>query len=251
MNYLKIYNKLIEKAKNRVILNGYKEKHHIIPKCINGDNSQYNLIYLTAKEHYIAHHLLVKIYPENSSLFFAFNAMVGWKSNNTIKRYKPKLSAKEYEMLKIKRAKLISEKMKGRKLSEKTKEKLRKINLGKTISDATKNKISNANKNIKHTKEWNNKISKKLKNHKKSEEHCKKISETKKNQHICYTKERKALCALKDGNNPSAKMCIYNGKEYSCIKLALIDYATENNITYCAARHKYARNKLNNILELI
>lgn len=251
MNYLKIYNNLIEKAKNRVILNGYKEKHHIIPKYINGDNSQSNLINLTAKEHYIAHHLLIKIYPENSSLFFAFNAMVGWKSNNTIKRYKPKLSAKEYEFLKIKRSKLISEKMKGRKLSEETKEKLRKINLGKTISDEVKKKLSFSNKKIKHTEEWNKKISKKLKNYKKSEEHCKKISETKKNQHIRYSEERKALCASKNGNNPSAKKCIYNGKEYECIKLALIDYANENNITYCAAKHKYVRNKLNNILVLI
>jgi hypothetical protein len=40
MNYQKIYNQIIERAQNR-ILEGYVEKHHIIPKCLGGlDNKE-------------------------------------------------------------------------------------------------------------------------------------------------------------------------------------------------------------------
>lgn len=61
MNYLKIYNSLIEKRKlNKPT--GYTEIHHIIPKCVGGTNEKSNLIKLTAKEHFICHLLLTKIY---------------------------------------------------------------------------------------------------------------------------------------------------------------------------------------------
>lgn len=36
MNYLKIYNDLINSAKIKNTNNQYYEKHHIIPKCIRG-----------------------------------------------------------------------------------------------------------------------------------------------------------------------------------------------------------------------
>ena len=35
MNYQKIYNQIIERAKTRQ-LEGYKEKHHILPRCMGG-----------------------------------------------------------------------------------------------------------------------------------------------------------------------------------------------------------------------
>lgn len=37
------------------------ELHHILPRALNGNNTQYNLVYLTVREHYIAHLLLWKI----------------------------------------------------------------------------------------------------------------------------------------------------------------------------------------------
>ena len=52
MNYQKIYNQIIERAKNRQ-LEGYKEKHHIIPRCLNGNNDKENLVKLTAREHFL------------------------------------------------------------------------------------------------------------------------------------------------------------------------------------------------------
>lgn len=70
MNYLKHYGSLIERAKNRV-MGGYSEKHHIIPKCLGGSDEKENLVILTAREHYVAHQLLVKIYPGNRKLAYA------------------------------------------------------------------------------------------------------------------------------------------------------------------------------------
>ena len=57
MNYTNLYDKLIEKAKIREINNklvGYKEIHHIIPKCLGGTDDKDNLVELTAREHFIA-----------------------------------------------------------------------------------------------------------------------------------------------------------------------------------------------------
>ena len=70
MNYFNIYEKLINRAKDRKILD-YTEKHHIIPRCMNGTDDKENLVDLTAREHFIAHLLLLKIYPKQYSLIKA------------------------------------------------------------------------------------------------------------------------------------------------------------------------------------
>lgn len=70
MDYLKIYNSIIEKAR-RENKDGYLENHHIIPKCIGGTNSKENIVPLTLRQHYICHKLLLKIYPEEKSLKIA------------------------------------------------------------------------------------------------------------------------------------------------------------------------------------
>ena len=87
MDYLKIYENLMERSRNRT-LHEYKEKHHIIPKCLGGNDNIDNLVSLTPEEHYIAHLLLVKIYPKNSKLIFAANMMANRnnKSYGWIKR---------------------------------------------------------------------------------------------------------------------------------------------------------------------
>lgn len=60
MNYLKAYCNLIRKAEKRTPPEGYTEKHHTFPKSIFGKNNR--IVVLTAREHYIAHVLLEKIY---------------------------------------------------------------------------------------------------------------------------------------------------------------------------------------------
>ena len=74
MNYHTHYNQLIAKARSRSIT-GYYELHHVIPRCLGGDDSPLNLIRLTPEEHYTAHLLLVKMYPRNRRLVYAANMM--------------------------------------------------------------------------------------------------------------------------------------------------------------------------------
>lgn len=68
MNYSKHYDNLISRAKARV-LDGYKERHHVVPKCMGGDNSPKNLVDLTPEEHFLAHQLLVRMHPENKNWY--------------------------------------------------------------------------------------------------------------------------------------------------------------------------------------
>ncbi len=76
MDYTKQYNLLISKAKNRSILKTeYKEKHHIIPKALGGNNDKENLVELFVEEHYTAHLLLAKIH--GGSMWFAVQMMGG------------------------------------------------------------------------------------------------------------------------------------------------------------------------------
>ncbi len=84
MNYQRIYNNLITRAKART-LTGYKEIHHIIPRCLGGSDDSSNLVELTPEEHYTCHQLLVKMYPDNdkllnAALFMTANGM-GQRSN--------------------------------------------------------------------------------------------------------------------------------------------------------------------------
>ena len=68
MDYKKIYESLISNAKERETIDGYYEIHHIIPKSVGGSNTDDNLVKLTLREHYFAHELLVKVYPESEEL---------------------------------------------------------------------------------------------------------------------------------------------------------------------------------------
>lgn len=58
--YIKWYLKLIRNALSRSALTCYYENHHIFPKSIFGQNSF--IVALTAREHFIAHLLLYKIF---------------------------------------------------------------------------------------------------------------------------------------------------------------------------------------------
>lgn len=58
--YSQIYYSIIERAKSRLI-DGYTEKHHIIPKSMGGSDESSNLVDLTAREHFICHLLLPKM----------------------------------------------------------------------------------------------------------------------------------------------------------------------------------------------
>ena len=171
MDYLRIYNGLIEKRKREVLAEencDYFEIHHIKPRSIYPDlvNDKENLIALTPKEHYFAHHLLKEIYKkqygdDSDEYWKLFNAF--WLMSHA-KRY-TFISAQRYEALrkeindfwsdnnKTKEIRLKMSKAKkgkpspkkGIPLSEEHKEKLRLINLGKKHSPETIEKIRQAN----------------------------------------------------------------------------------------------------------
>jgi hypothetical protein len=68
--YLKWYNELCLSRKNmdrKKSCGIYYESHHITPKWMGGDNSERNLVLLTAREHYIAHYLLFIHYKDKPS----------------------------------------------------------------------------------------------------------------------------------------------------------------------------------------
>lgn len=100
MNYQKIYNDIITNAKNsnRIKHSGiYYEEHHIIPQCMNGNDNSDNLVLLTAREHFICHMLLCRIYPKNGKIGYAAFAMTQ-RTNNHERDYK--ISARQYDEIK-------------------------------------------------------------------------------------------------------------------------------------------------------
>ncbi|MGL4353008.1 MAG: HNH endonuclease signature motif containing protein [Aeromonas popoffii] len=78
------------------------EKHHIIPKCLGGPDSDSNLAKLTPRQHYIAHAMLAKIYPKNLRIQQAFWIMIHGTDKHK-RHYKSTL----YELLKKRRSELM------------------------------------------------------------------------------------------------------------------------------------------------
>lgn len=75
MNYQRIHDQIIDHAKTRTLGKEiYTEKHHIIPKSMNGMDVKENLVRLTAREHYLIHWLLYMIY-RTLPMAYAWHAM--------------------------------------------------------------------------------------------------------------------------------------------------------------------------------
>ncbi len=118
MNYQKIYNDLIAKRKEFPYIDGYSERHHILPRSLGGSDDKDNLVRLSAKEHYIAHLLLCKIYENDKPKFYkmikAF-VMMSASPNGDNTRY---FNAKTYQYYKEDFAKIMSESQQGDKNSQ-------------------------------------------------------------------------------------------------------------------------------------
>jgi len=170
MNYQRIHDEIIENARlsspighkhnNKTM--GYKELHHIFPRCLALDKKNKlldipsNLIYLTARQHFIIHHLLTKIHPNNKKIFYAFHMMF---NGNTINGRNldlgwNKLTNKKYEHFRIRfynlpiseeTRKLMSLAQHGKITSLETRIKISNKLTGRTISNETRNKLSISN----------------------------------------------------------------------------------------------------------
>lgn len=135
MNYKKIYECLIESRRNLGRFKGddnYYEKHHILPKCFGGTNESENLVLLTAREHFVAHLLLVEMYEgrNKSKMCCAL-----WKMSTGNKYQKRKLTSKQYALVK----RLLSDSMKGKN--------------SPMHSPGAREKRSKAQKGVKHSEE--------------------------------------------------------------------------------------------------
>jgi len=115
MDYKKVYDQIIEKARPRgldkKVLQGYHEIHHILPVCMGGKDLPSNLVALTAREHFVCHMLLWKIYPDNKSITVAAKMMANRFSGFT-------RTSKIYERLRIEWSAILSYKASQRKEGE-------------------------------------------------------------------------------------------------------------------------------------
>ncbi len=104
--YSKWYFNIITAAQNRTLVNVYTEKHHIIPKSLNGNNKLENLVMLTAREHFICHWLLTKMVDNKKhkyQMWNAFSCML-YRKNEYQDRYK--INSKTFENIKKEGAKI-------------------------------------------------------------------------------------------------------------------------------------------------
>jgi hypothetical protein len=165
------HDNIIANGKNRV-LDCYKEKHHILPKSLGGNNKRSNLVELTAREHFMVHMLLCKFTQgkEKHKMLYAFHAMKYIKSKG--RDYKINSRIAENLILQLKhseKTKLkMSESKKGNKNalgfkhSKETKLKMSKAqmgnkkaignknNLGRKFSEDTKKQMSKSKMGNKH-----------------------------------------------------------------------------------------------------
>lgn len=170
MNKYKIwYNSITENAKNRT-LDCYNEQHHVIPRSLGGTDDKDNLVNLTAREHFICHWLLTKLYTGESraKMIYALNGMK--RNSQHTQRYETKITSRVYENLKKEFSKVHSEAMKGRDpwnkgipATEEQKQKNRKAALGKKMSPESIAKGVAKRTGLKRTQEQKDKISKALK----------------------------------------------------------------------------------------
>lgn len=131
MDYLKIYDSLINDAKTNPQLETYKELHHIVPRCLGGSNEKDNLVYLTARQHFIAHWLLYKIYG-GSKLANAWYAMCRVGHGQGARR----VNSAYYKYAKETRSRYLSEESLG----------IKNHFFGKKHSIESRNKMSNTHK---------------------------------------------------------------------------------------------------------
>ncbi len=109
------YRTFILTRKRRVLSEHfYTERHHILPRSFGGSNHKDNLIFLTAREHFIAHLILWKAFRE--SMTTAFMMMCTVHSSNQ-QRY-INLTSRQYEVLKEDYALKVSKRFKGKKRPE-------------------------------------------------------------------------------------------------------------------------------------
>lgn len=151
MNYEHLYDDIIQRGCGRPLdPSVYYEKHHIIPKSFGGSNDVQNLVWLTAKEHFVAHHLLWKFSKGQNKIkaMHAFFAMCFLQRPGIQQRIK--ISSRIFEH--VRREYAASKK--GIAFSPEHRQKLSEAKQGKHQSDQTNSKrsvtLQGQNKSLTH-----------------------------------------------------------------------------------------------------
>ena len=143
MDYQKIYNQIIKRAKEETNIRlerkksgEYFEGHHILARCLGGEGKanhwkHENIVGLTAREHFLCHWLLVRIHPTNNKLAHAFWMMCSWK-----REYQNRVvpNSRIYEEAKSVIAKIVSRRFKNTHLTQERKDNLSFKNKGQKRS---------------------------------------------------------------------------------------------------------------------
>ena len=107
------YQNITDRARSRT-LEGYVERHHVIPRSLGGTDDTNNLVCLTAREHFVCHWLLTKIYT-GEARYKMINAMYIMRAEGPYqKRYESKITSRVYNTLREEYSKYISNLNKGR-----------------------------------------------------------------------------------------------------------------------------------------
>jgi len=124
MNHKRIYDSIINSARNRTI-DDYTENHHIIPKSVGGSNKKDNIVKLTTREHFICHLLLSKIYG-GKLIYAAWMMSVHCRGDR-----REKYTSKDYAWLKKKKVEQTKIDFLGHKVTQETKDKISKSLIGR------------------------------------------------------------------------------------------------------------------------
>lgn len=144
-----------KRMSNPVPNDEYGERHHIVPRSEGGTDDNENLVRLTAREHYIAHLLLAKIYND----FKMYSAVLYMQCRSNSHQRDYKFNSRLYEQMRKKFAIYISENNKGntawnkgKKMSEIARQHMREAQLKRPpTSQQTKLKMSTVRKGKKYS----------------------------------------------------------------------------------------------------
>ena len=228
------YDRLVARARGREKIKGVHERHHIRPVALGGDNSKNNLVYLTYKEHFIAHWLLVLVNngEERRKMLHALRQMTR-KSKKMGTRI---FSGWQYELAR----KAVSEAQTGVILSEKTINKIRIKQTNKKYSKETNAK--KGRKGHRPTEETCVKISFSKKGSAHTDDTCATLSRMKKNWYTQPGNINK-ISGNNNGmygrqNNQRRVRCINDGREFESIKDASEFYGINKTLIGVVCRKK-------------
>ena len=115
LTYEEFINNILETRGRFACGEEYHERHHIMPRCMGGEDEEENLIDLFAREHFEVHKLLAQENPDNNKLVYAW-----WMLAHIDGR---EITAEEYEEAKIAFNKIHRRVMTGRIVSNETRQK--------------------------------------------------------------------------------------------------------------------------------